>query len=131
MNNEIIFLLLRNTILSWLINIEFVAPLLFLLVAHKNRLHHPILNGKIKIPVFLLMGAGLVKQIYMQFFFPLMLLNENLEASDFGYWVYLIAYTLLLVAGFLILIKLLYDHRLVDETNPWGKPEGNFISPEK
>jgi hypothetical protein len=131
MNNEIFFLLLRNTLLSWIINIEFVAPLLFWLVAHKSRDHYPILERKIKTPVMLLMGAGLVKQIYMQFFFPLMLFNENLQASDIGYWIYLVAYTLLLVAGFLLLIKLNYAHRLVDENNPWGKPEGNFISPEE
>ena len=120
MNGEIVIILVRNVILSWLINTEFVAPLLFWIIAKKSRREHPALSAMITLPVLLLLAAGLVKQIYLQFFFPMVMLTERLEISEPGYQVYLILYTLLLVLGLLGMIKAIAYKRHISPVHPFG-----------
>jgi len=119
MNGEIIMILVRNAILSWLINTEFVAPLLIWIISRKNRRYHPSLSGMIAFPVILLLAAGLVKQVYLQFFFPLVMLTERLEISEPGYRVYLVLYTLLIVLGMLRLLKAIHLKRHISPPLPF------------
>lgn len=110
-----IFTLIRNSLASWLINIEFVAPLLIGIIAKNNRNQWPRLSCRIWLPIVSLIGAGLVKQIYLQFIIPLAMLTGNIVYDDYGYPVYIILYSALLMFGLCALMWMVYDHRRITE----------------
>ncbi len=67
---EFYALLLRNTLASWVVNTEFAAPVLIYLYAVSRRRQLPRLERFLRLPVVLLVLAGLVRQIHEQFVLP-------------------------------------------------------------
>ena len=124
MNQSIIFTLIRNSLASWLISIEFVAPLIIGIVAKNNRKQCPRLSRRIWLPVISLITAGLVKQLYMQFILPLAMVTGNIIIDDYGYIIYIILYSALLLFGYCTLLWMVFDHRRIsvvdDRRYPFG-----------
>lgn len=111
MTTELFFLLLRNTLLSWVINVEFAAPLLFWIVAWRNRNQHPLLAKFMKKPFILLAAAGLLKQIYEQGILPGMMVTGDFTIDRLTFWLYQVGYACLLAGGFGLLLKAVYAYR--------------------
>ncbi|NSW50897.1 MAG: hypothetical protein HPY85_00135 [Anaerolineae bacterium] len=111
--NEILPLLIRNTLFSWLINVEFVAPLLIILIARKNRKYHPVLTRKLWLPAVLIWLAGLAKEAYLQFLFPYSIFTNQLALNDITYKIQLVFYTILFSAGVLGLAHAIFLRRQI------------------
>lgn len=108
MTNELWLLLIRNTLASWLINPEFAAPLIMLIIARKNRRQHPKLTRFLPLPVSLLILAGLVRQVYEQMALPWVLINGAFAYDQLFYVVFEALYALLLLLGFAALLWAVY-----------------------
>jgi hypothetical protein len=114
-DRELAMLLLRNTVASWLVNTEFFAPLLLWIYAMKRRRSHPRLTRFVRLPVIVLLLAGLLRQIHEQWLLPLRLLasGQGIEPGTALMTGIRIAYALLLVAGYGGLLLAVYYRRSV------------------
>lgn len=77
MQGELLSLLIRNTIASWVVNTEFAAPVLVYAYALSQRSRHPRLTRLLPWPMAFLLLAGLVRQIHEQFLLPLYLVGGS------------------------------------------------------
>ena len=122
MTNELWLLMIRNTLASWLINAEFAAPFIMLVIARKNRRQHPKLTRFLPLPVGLLMLASLVRQVYEQMALPWVLINQAFECDQLLFVVFEALYSLLLLGGFSALLRAVYYQCYVpSKEDPFGE----------
>ena len=122
MNNELWLLMIRNVVASWLINAEFAAPFIMLIIARKNRSQHPKLTRFLTLPAGLLILAGLVRQVYEQMALPWVLINQAFEYDQMLFVLFEALYALLLLGGFSGLLWAVYHQCHVPSSeDPFGE----------
>ena len=122
MTNELWLLMIRNTLASWLINAEFAASFIMLIIARKNRRQHPKLTRFLPLPVGLLVLAGLVRQVYEQMALPWVLINQAFEYDQLLFVVFEAVYALLLLGGFSALLwAVYYKCHVPSKEDPFGE----------
>lgn len=122
MNNELWLLMIRNVLASWLINAEFAAPFIMLIIARKNRSQHPKLTRFLALPAGLLILAGLVRQVYEQMALPWVLINQAFEYDQTLFVAFEALYALLLLGGFSSLLwAVYYQCHVPSKEDPFGE----------
>ena len=123
MQGELLSLLIRNTIASWVVNAEFAAPVLVYAYALSQRSRHPQLTRLLPLSMVLLLLAGLTRQIHEQFLLPFYLVGAGgallVELASYAQIVYAAFATL----GYAILVWAVYYRRYSGRADdPFGAP---------
>ncbi|MBN2047084.1 MAG: hypothetical protein JW750_04495 [Anaerolineaceae bacterium] len=121
MQADVILLMARNVLFSWVIHIEFAAPVLIWLAARHRRKYHPRLTRFIRYPALLLLLAGLIKQVYQKAVLPWALWQSRSWVFPLADLIWHIVYAVLLLGGFgLLLWSVYYQRRVTPEEAPFG-----------
>jgi len=113
--SNLFLLLLRNTLASWIINVEFFGPIIIWIVASQKKERWPSLFRNIWLPICIWILAGLVKQLNMQLVAPYLLLNNDLILANTSDQIFLLLYAFLYMVSGILLIRLIYLKRRVSQ----------------
>ena len=128
MNPDLWFFLIRNTLASWLINAEFAAPFIMLIIGWKHRASHPKLTRFLPLPALLLIIAALVRQVYEQLVLPWIFISGSLRYDQMAFVLFEVLHALLLLGGFSALLWAVYYQRHIpSKEDPFGEQQINAI----